>query len=479
MLTTTSLYLLMLATLVVVAAYAITVSRKMGVNNVANFLSAKNSQTSLRLAWCFFSAGMGSWTLFSFPEIGVLAGSWGVIGYTLSGVCGLVLMGIVGPYTREVLGDGVTLSDFIYVRFGRVMQSYVSLVAVFYQFISLASEFTCVGDLAQALVPNAKPWVPIVAVAVITNIYLLIGGLRASLATDVWQGIGVVSLVFIVCIAMFVDVDIPAGAWKETNVAAFTTSGFETLVTLVIAVSASNLFFTGYWQRVFSANDDKTLFKAVVLACLIVIPFTVILALSGMVSYLAYPQELYFFSILLHMGTFWQVLVAIVVASLASSVSDSIQIGIAAELVTNFPSLTINHARLICVVLNIPAIAIALKHYNILKLFLIADLLCTATVGPMLLAAWKRAHYIGAIAGCVAGLVTIFVHGAIVKGSFVGGFEWFVLPEGLYSFNSMITFILALIIPTATTIGVSLALPPQKESLRSKYMPAATPVNYV
>jgi hypothetical protein len=94
MLTTTSLYLLMLGTLVAVAVYAITVSRKMEVNSVANFLSAKNSQTSLRLAWCFFSAGMGSWTLFSFPEIGVLAGSWGVIGYTLSGIVGLLLMGV-------------------------------------------------------------------------------------------------------------------------------------------------------------------------------------------------------------------------------------------------------------------------------------------------------------------------------------------------------------------------------------------------
>jgi solute:Na+ symporter, SSS family len=129
------------------------------------------------------------------------------------------------------------------------------------------------------------------------------------------------------------------------------------------------------------------------------------------------------------------------------------------------------------VVLNIPAILIALKKYDILKLFLIADLLCTATVGPMLLAAWKRAHSVGAIAGCVAGLLTIFVHGAIVKGSFVGGFEWFVLPEGLYSYNSMVTFILALVIPTATTVGVSLALP-QETSLRSKYMPAATPINY-
>lgn len=56
---------------------------------------------------------MGSWTLFSFPEIGVLAGTWGVIGYTLSGVLGMLVLGWAGPYTRALLGDGVTLTDWV------------------------------------------------------------------------------------------------------------------------------------------------------------------------------------------------------------------------------------------------------------------------------------------------------------------------------------------------------------------------------
>ncbi|KAF1323246.1 hypothetical protein FI667_g10752, partial [Globisporangium splendens] len=476
MLSTAATYTTMIVTLVVVAAYAIIVSRAMEVNSLKNFLSAKNSQTAFRLAWCFFSAGMGSWTLFSFPEIGVLAGSWGVIGYTLSGVLGMLVLGWVGPYTRAMLGNGVTLTDWVNNRFGRVMQIYVALISVFYQFISLASELTCVGQLASILSPDSHPVVPIICVAIITNIYLVIGGLRASLATDVWQGIAVVSLVFVVLIAMAFTVHVPAGAWKETNVAAFTTTGFETLVTLCIAVTASNLFFTGFWQRVFSGADDATVRRGAVYACFIIIPFTVALALSGMVSFLAYPDGLYFFSILLEMGRGWQVLVAIVIASLASSVCDSIQIGISAEIVANFPGLTLLHARLICLVLNVPAIVIATKAYDILKLFLIADLLCTAAVGPMLLGAWRRATVMGALAGSAAGLATIFVCGVAYKGTFVGGFEWFVLPDGLYASSSMVTFIVTLIVPTATTVLVSLAMPVEKP-FRSDYMPAMTPVN--
>jgi Na+/proline symporter len=421
---------------------------------------------------------MGSWTLFSFPEIGVLAGTWGVIGYTLSGVLGMLVLGWAGPYTRALLGDGVTLTDWVNNRFGRVMQIYIALISVFYQFISLASELTCVGSLAVILSPGADPVVPIICVAVITNIYLLIGGLRASLATDVWQGIAVVSLVFVVLIAMAFTVTIPENAWKESDVAAFTTTGFETLVTLCIAITASNLFFTGFWQRVFSGADDATVRRASVYACFIIIPFTVALAVSGMVSSLAYPDgTYYFFSVLLEMGRGWQVLVAIVIASLASSVCDSIQIGISAEIVANFPGLTLFHARTICLVLNIPAIVIATKAYDILTLFLIADLLCTAAVGPMLLGAWKRATVTGAISGSIAGLLTIFVCGVAYKGTFIGGFEWFGLPDGLYASTSMVTFIVTLIVPTATTVLVSLAMP-SKEPFRSDYLPAATPVNF-
>jgi SSS family solute:Na+ symporter len=130
------------------------------------------------------------------------------------------------------------------------MQVYVALISLFYQFISLASEFTCVSLLVSIISPEAPTIVPVLAVAIITNIYTLVGGLRASLATDVWQGIGVLTLVLLVVIAVLSSVAIPDNAWKDTQIAAFTVPGFETLVTLCIAVTSANLFFTGYWQRV-------------------------------------------------------------------------------------------------------------------------------------------------------------------------------------------------------------------------------------
>ncbi|CAI5725516.1 unnamed protein product [Peronospora destructor] len=449
-------YGVMAATLVAVAVYAIMVSQRLEINSVKNFVSAKNSTPTLRLAWCLFSAGIGAGTLFSFPQIGVDAGSWGVIGYTLSGVIGMIVLALVGPNMRSALGENVTMTDVVSRRFGYIMQLYVGFISMFYQFICLASEYTSIAQLTTMLSPNASPMVTILIVAFLTNLYLVIGGLRASLATDVWQGTGVVVLVAVVCIAMFFHVSIPDGAWSKTNVAAFTTAGFETLVTLIIAVTAASLFFTGYWQRVYAAYDDSTLRKGATIASIIVAMFTVTLAIAGMVSYLAYPDGALFFAILIDMGRGWQILIVVVIAMLSSGVSDSIQMGLAAELTTCFPKMSLMQARIICVLLNAPAIAIGYQQYDILTLYLIADLLCTAAVGPMLLGTWKHATRTGALAGCAAGLATIFICGVVAQGKFVGGFNWFILPEGLYSQNSMITFIVTLVVPPVVTVVVSL-----------------------
>lgn len=460
-------YGVMATTLLLVTFYAVIISRRMEINSVSTFVSAKNSTTTLRLAWCLFSAGIGAGTLFSFPQIGVDAGSWGVIGYALSGVVGMLVLALVGPYMRSALGENVTMTDVVSTQFGYIMQLYIGFISMFYQFICLASEYTSIAQLTTMMSPNARPIITILIVAFLTNLYLTIGGLRASLATDVWQGIGVVGLVAVVCIAMFFHVSIPDGAWSDTNVAAFTTSGFETLVTLNIAVTAANLFFTGFWQRVYAAYDNKTLRNASYIASCIIALFTVALAMAGMVSYLAYPDGDLFFAILIDMGQGWQVLIIVVIAMLSSGVSDSIQMGLVAELTTCFPKLSLLRARIICVLLNAPAIAIGYQQYDILTLYLIADLLCTAAVGPMLLCTWKRATRCGALAGSAAGLVTIFICGVIMQGKFMGGFIWFILPEGLYSQNSMITFIATLIVPPVVTVGVSL-LTESKEDEETK-----------
>ena len=91
-------------------------------------------------------------------------------------------------------------------------------------------------------------------------------------------------LVVVVCIGMFAFVEIPVGAWQSTQVAVFTSIGFESVITLVIAVVSSNLFLTGFWLRAFSAKSTADLRKACGFAGLAATPFIVLLGVTGMMG---------------------------------------------------------------------------------------------------------------------------------------------------------------------------------------------------
>ena len=130
------------------------------------------------------------------------------------------------------------------------MQLYTSVVALLFQFISLSAELTGIGELLVLLSPQTPKLYGIIGVAFVTTLYTVLGGLKASMSTDKWQGIGVIALVALVCTAMLTQVNFHALQWKQSNVVAFTDHGFQSLITLCVAVTSANLFLTGFWQRV-------------------------------------------------------------------------------------------------------------------------------------------------------------------------------------------------------------------------------------
>ena len=51
---------------------------------VDDYLAARGSQTSVRIALSLFASGMGVWILFGPSEVGYWGGFWDVIGYAVS-----------------------------------------------------------------------------------------------------------------------------------------------------------------------------------------------------------------------------------------------------------------------------------------------------------------------------------------------------------------------------------------------------------
>ena len=83
--------------------------------------------------------------------------------------------------------------------------------------------------------------------------------------------------------------------------------------------------------------------------------------------------------------------------------------------------LTLTGAKILTVVLTVPAVLIALKGYDILRLFLIADLVAAATVVPVFLGLRRPASSASVIVGSLAGLASVVVLGVIQEGTLEGG----------------------------------------------------------
>lgn len=108
-------------------------------------------------------------------------------------------------------------------------------------------------------------------------------------------------------------------------------------------------------------------------------------------------------------------------------------------------------ARFLVVALNFPAIWLASKKHDVISLFLVADLVCATSVMPTFLGLqrsdWKfltAPTEVGAVLGCVSGVVTVVVNG-LINDADGGIFDYFWLRNdaicALCRSKTMVSFI--------------------------------------
>jgi SSS family solute:Na+ symporter len=115
--------------------------------------------------------------------------------------------------------------------------------------------------------------------------------------------------------------------------------------------------------------------------------------------------------------------------------------------------------RLLVVAINIPAIYLASEKYDVISLFLVADLVCATSVFPVFLGLQttdigilKAPTELGAFLGCVSGVLTVLING-IVNDAEGGIFEYFWLKnEGICALCGSKTMISFIITPVVSAI---------------------------
>lgn len=462
------------------------------------FLAARGSLSWKTITLSYFAGQIGAWCIYAPTELGAIASlSWiAVIGYALASGSPAIIILLIGGRIKEVSGDkAFSTTDFARKRFGRVMQIIVMAVSVLYMYIFIVAELTAIGDVFATIrgldLDDARNYTIsiTVSVCVFTSFYCMLAGLPASIVTDKIQGITMLLLMSILFLATTCDKDNRVSKAEWNLAASWTMQGFEAAITLCIAVIAAELFNQANWQRVWAAKDEEQLKKGFLGGFVLVFLVIMFFGIMGMVA-LAGDYEAFatfeklpylsFFYLLEPTPTFFYYLTLIFISCLCASTVDSLQnamialfskdVMAIARLVTgtkeSAKSKKIGRwaGRVLLVAINVPAVIMSSKKYDVLSLFLVADLVCCTAALPLFLGlmmkdwGWITAPTeLGSTLGCVAGVATVLVNGKI-KGFTeavnpfdptdvwaTGPFSYFWLTNGaecsLCGVSSMITFI--------------------------------------
>jgi Na+/proline symporter len=433
------------------------------VENLDDYLTARGSQGALTLGLSFLASGLGGWVLFVPPEIGAFVGPVAVVGYALAAALPFWVLAACGPAIRRRMPQGRTIAEYAQERFGRGMRLWVTALSVLYMLCFITAELTAIGSIT-AMLSELPGSAVIVAVSVTTLIYTTWGGLRASLVTDKWQAWLLLLLLAVVVVVVLVH--LPAGGTPLAWPTAPLEASLSVALTLVIAVTAANMFHQGYWQRLWSARDDSELRRGAGLGGLLTVPVMLIMGALGMLSMALGKSPgsppIPFFALLSDAPSWLALPVLILAVALVASSVDTLQSGIASLVVTARPNVTLTSARWVTVLLMVPVVLVSLQGLSVLRLFLIADLLCATAVVPVMLGLWQRMTPRAAVVGSVAGLVGAVLPGWISSGSVTAGLLAASFPTGI---PTLAPFLGALVASSAASIVLAWGRPARRVSL--------------
>ena len=450
---------LLVAVLAVFVVIGLRAGRERRGASVDDFTTARGTQGPVALGLSFLASGLGAWILFAPPELGAIMGIGPVIGYALAAAGPFLVFAFVGPRLRRIVPSGQGLSEFLRVRFGPAASVIVTLVSLLYMGVFVAAELVAIGGLVE-LLGGISRQVTVTAVVVATLAYTAYAGLRASLRTDRWQSWLVIVLLTTAATAAIVSADAPVAMVRDSGLLGVDGAGLESAATLILAVTAANMFHHGYWQRVWSARDDRALRRGALIGAAATIPLMLIAGGLGVLAAsmgIVEVPALSAFALTAELPTVVIAGVLLLGIALVTSSVDTLENGLAALLVSERPTLRLPHARLLTVLIVLPAAAVGLVATSVLQLFLIADLLAAVLLLPALLGLWYRTTTTGVWTGILAGAVGAVGLSWIVTGSLPGAVDAVTFPDAV---PTLAPFAGAIIAGGLVTVVVSLLTRP-------------------
>ena len=434
-----------------------------------NYLTANRNIGLFSLTTSLTASALGAWILFGPASAATWGGIGAVIGYSLGTAFPMFFLIYLGKKIRKEFPKGSSLIEFMRKKFGKSLFKLILLMTIFYMFIFLCAEVTAVAVLIN-YISGTELWITALIVLISTLAYTLYGGLRASIFTDNIQMIviGVLLLISLTYINSFTGSEFSFDFINKKNPQLLSSSyipSYTAGLTFFIAVAATNLFHQGNWQRVYAAKNFETLRKSLIISFFLIIPIVFYMGFTGMVAFSIDPTtrpDLGFFTLLLKEQTELLSLFVIVLGlALTISTVDTLVNAISSLIVVdgkatfNFNKKTnyLNFSKYIILFLSLICFIIASKGYDILYLFLLADLFCCAFVLTVFYSFYnkkinEKTAYISIIIGLAGGFL-LFPMPDFSRSILVG----YILPVDLFpNFVSQsllfLSFIIATFLPT-------------------------------
>ena len=401
--------------------------------DLSNYLTANRSVGLFSLTTSLTASALGAWILFGPVSASTWGGIGSIIGYSLGTAFPMFFLIFLGKKIRKEFPKGSTLVEFLRKKFGQSLFKLILLMMIFYMFIFLCAEVTAISVLIN-YISGTPLWLTAFIVLLATLTYTLYGGLRASLFTDNIQMILVIALLII---SFFII--------KNLNLDQFSFK----------FISEKNT------QRFYAAKNFVTLKKSLIFSFFIIIPIVFYTGFVGMVAFSIDPvnrPDLGFFSLLLkNNSTMLSLIVIILGLALTISTVDTLVNAISSLIVVDGKAVIefkkkkkINYlkfSKYVILILSLISFFIASKGFDILYLFLLADLFCCAFVFTIFYSFFdkrinEKTAYFSIIIGLIGGLL-LFPSPDFSKSLLVG----FLLSKELFTpfINQSLLFVSFLI----------------------------------
>ncbi len=391
-----------------------------------NYLTANRNIGLFSLTTSLTASALGAWILFGPASAATWGGIGAVIGYSLGTAFPMFFLIYLGKKIRKEFPKGSSLIEFMRKKFGKSLFKLILLMTIFYMFIFLCAEVTAVAVLIN-YISGTKLWITALIVLLSTLAYTLYGGLRASIFTDNIQMIviGVLLLISLFYIKTFIGSEFSFEFINKKNPQLLSSSyipSYTAGLTFFIAVAATNLFHQGNWQRVYAAKNSETLRKSLIISFFIIIPVVFYMGFTGMVAFSLDPTtrpDLGFFMLLLkEQKELLSLLVIVLGLALTISTVDTLVNAISSLIVVDGKATfkinkKINYFNLstyVILFLSLISFIVASKGYDILYLFLLADLFCCAFVLTVFYSfydkkIYENTAYISIVLGLILGFL--------------------------------------------------------------------------